>query len=125
MKPRLGMLELPPIVGIGLVLLLFPDPRTDAGPGDIVARLSRGPARVQDIADPFDVSLNTVSKHIKVLERAGLVRRKIRGREHICHLRATPLRLVSDFVEEYEPFWSDRLDAMESLLRATEQGDGA
>lgn len=83
---------------------------------EILARLAEGTATVQEIADPFEVSLNTVSKHIKILERAGLVHREIRGREHHCSLRAEPLAEASEFVRRYEAFWTARLDAMDDLL---------
>lgn len=83
----------------------------------ILERLTAGAATIQEIAAPFDVSLNTVSKHIKVLEHAGLIRREIRGREHHCSIRAEPMAEVAAFVRRYEPFWNARLDAMKGLLR--------
>ena len=61
----------------------------------ILDRLSQGPARVTEIAEPFDMSLNAVSKHLKILEAAGLVRRDVQGREHLIEFRGEPLRLVS------------------------------
>jgi DNA-binding transcriptional ArsR family regulator len=82
----------------------------------IVARLSRGDARVSDLAQPFAMSLNAVSKHIKLLERAGLVHRRRIGREHYLKLRAAPLRAVSEWASRYEQFWNQRLDALGDFL---------
>lgn len=79
----------------------------------ILKRLGRGPARVTDIAKRFPVSLNAVSKHLKVLQRAGLVRRDIHGRDHVLSLDARPLRGASAWIDEMECFWEDRLDALE------------
>jgi len=79
----------------------------------IVERLTRGPTRVTDVAAPFDMSLNAVSKHIKVLEGARLVRRTRRGREHTLELDPAPLREVTRWASEVERFWSERLDRLE------------
>jgi DNA-binding transcriptional ArsR family regulator len=80
---------------------------------EIVEKLTRGPTRVTDLAAPFDMSLNAVSKHIKVLEAARLVRRTIQGREHTLELDPAPLREVTRWASEIERFWSSRLDRME------------
>src|SRR5262245_39130846 len=77
---------------------------------DMVLRLSGGSARVTEIAAPFAISLNAVSKHVKILEGAGLVRRERSGRDHIITLNAEPLRLVVNWVHQYEHFWTRRLD---------------
>ena len=74
------------------------------------------------LAAPFDMSLNAVSKHLRVLERAGLVRREIRGREHHLRLDATPLRDVAAWAEQYRAFWEGRLDALEDLLLERRRG---
>jgi len=87
----------------------------------IVARLARGPSRVTDIAEPFDMSLNAVSKHVKVLERAGLVRRVRVGREHNLVLDAKPLREVARFAARYESFWTERLDRLEAFFAARKE----
>ena len=79
----------------------------------IMARLSGGEARFLDVAAPFDTALNAVSKHLKLLERAGLIERDKRGREVFIRLRAEPLREVAEWVNGYESFWSGRLDAFE------------
>jgi DNA-binding transcriptional ArsR family regulator len=82
----------------------------------IIARLSRGSARVTEIAEPFDMSLNAVSKHLKVLEQAGLVRRSRQGRDHIIEFNAVPLRQVAHWVHIYERFWNQRLDNLEEFF---------
>jgi|SRR5215472_6289405 len=82
----------------------------------ILKQLGRNPARVTDIAKKFPVSLNAVSKHLMVLERAGLIRREVRGRNHICSLNAQPLREASAWIEEMRGFWELRLDALERHL---------
>ena len=83
---------------------------------ELLDRLTSGSRTVLELAEPFDVSLNAVSKHLKVLEKAGLVRRDVRGREHHISLSAQPLREVSDYVAYFERFWGDRLDALEDYL---------
>ena len=83
----------------------------------IVARLSRGRTRVTDLALPFEMSLNAVSKHIKVLERSGIVKRERLGREHYLQLRGSPLREVVQWVSRYERFWNEKLDALEEFLQ--------
>ncbi len=83
----------------------------------ILERLARGDARVTNLAQPFELSLNAVSKHLRVLERAGLMRRTVRGREHHCALRAEPMRDAAQWIERYRAFWEGRLDALEQYLR--------
>ena len=85
----------------------------------IVARLSRGEATLGELADPFEISLAAVSKHLRVLERAGLVEREVRGREHRLRLRAAPLREAAAFADSYRAFWEERLDALESFVERT------
>src|SRR5881275_2677826 len=80
-------------------------------------RLARGPARVTDIAKPFDMSLNAVSKHLKVLEAAGLIRREKQGREHLIEFRAEPLRMVSAWTHGYERYWIRQMDRFEAHLK--------
>jgi len=82
----------------------------------ILHRLVDGPARVTEIAAPFDMSLNAVSKHLKVLEGAGLIGREVQGRDHLIHFRGEPLRMVSQWVHEYERFWTERLDRLEQYF---------
>jgi len=95
------------------VLAAVSDPTRRA----IIDRLARGPARVTDVAEPFDMSLNAVSKHLKVLESAGLVRRSRQGREHVLELDATPLREVARWVSRYEQYWTERLDRLEAFFK--------
>jgi len=82
----------------------------------IMARLTRGPALVTELAAPFATSLNAVSKHLRVLERAGLLRREVRGREHHCALEPGPLEGAAEWIAFYRRFWEHRLDALEALL---------
>jgi DNA-binding transcriptional ArsR family regulator len=83
----------------------------------ILERLSRGPSRVTEIAEPFEMSLNAISKHLKVLEGAGLIHREVRGREHFIEFRGEPLRLVSSWVHHYEQFWGQHLDRFEDHFK--------
>jgi DNA-binding transcriptional ArsR family regulator len=75
--------------------------------------LAQHPATITEIARPFRVSLNAISKHVMVLEQAGLVRREIRGREHHCRIDPRPLREANGWLEHYRQFWELRLDALE------------
>ncbi len=87
----------------------------------ILQRLSKGEARVTEIAQPFKMSLNAVSKHIRMLERAKLVRRRKMGREHILSVNPKPLDEVAAWVETQRTFWNARLDALEqALLESTD-----
>jgi DNA-binding transcriptional ArsR family regulator len=76
----------------------------------IIEQLSNGPAGFLEIAKPFDTALNAVTKHLKLLERAGLIERKKQGREVVISLKGDPLREVATWVHEYERFWNERLD---------------
>ena len=79
----------------------------------IVERLTRGPIRVTDLAAPFEMSLNSVSKHVKVLEAARLIRRTRQGREHTLELDPAPVREVVRWASDMERFWLSRLDRIE------------
>ena len=79
----------------------------------ILQALARRPATINEIAKPFSVSLNAISKHVMVLERAGLLRREIKGREHHCWIEPQPLRQANEWLERYQRFWEQRLDALE------------
>ncbi len=83
----------------------------------ILQRLSAGEARVTEVAQPFGMSLNAVSKHILVLERARLVKRRRVGREHFLSYRPEPLDAAAKWIAETRDFWATRLDALERLLR--------
>lgn len=76
----------------------------------IIGRLTKGPARFTEVAEPFDTALNSVTKHLKLLERAGLIERRKEGREVFISLRAEPLKQVAQWVHHYERFWNERLD---------------
>jgi len=88
----------------------------------IVARLSKGPASVGEIAAPFAMSLPAVSKHLGVLERAGLLRRERDGRVHRCSLDARPLSAASEFITRYRAFWEDTLDQLARYLEDDAKG---
>lgn len=82
----------------------------------ILSRLARGEASVNELAEPFEMSLPAVSKHLKVLERAGLVVRSRRAQFRPCALNAQPLEEVAGWVEQYRPVWEDRLDRLADYL---------
>ncbi|HEY4988752.1 MAG TPA: metalloregulator ArsR/SmtB family transcription factor [Opitutaceae bacterium] len=82
----------------------------------IIGQLANGPARFLDIAKPFDTALNAVTKHLKLLERAGLIARRKQGREVIISFRGEPLGKVAGWVHEYERFWNTRLDQFEQFF---------
>jgi DNA-binding transcriptional ArsR family regulator len=82
----------------------------------ILRRLAQGEARVTELAAPFEMSLNAVSKHIRVLERAHLVVRRRAGREHLLSLDLAPLEGASAWIEATRAFWSARLDALAAYL---------
>ena len=84
----------------------------------ILERLSRGEARVTELAAPFPISLNSVSKHIRILERAGLVRRHVSGRDHYLSLDPKPLDQITEWMVKSRDFWTRRLDALEAALHA-------
>lgn len=89
----------------------------------ILDRLRAGDARVTDLASAFPISLNSTSKHIKVLERAELVHRHVRGRDHVLSLRAEALGEAVAWMQQYREFWEQRLEALEAFVLAGEQGD--
>lgn len=91
---------------------------SDATRRSILRRLSRGEARVTELAAPFAMSLNAVSKHIRVLERARLVRRRRVGREHFLSFNPKPLDEAAAWIGAQRAFWSARLDALDAILRA-------
>ncbi len=83
----------------------------------IIERLSKGPARFLEVAEPFDTALNSVTKHLKLLERAGLIEREKRGREVYISFRAEPLQKVAEWTHEYERFWNQNLDKFQEHFR--------
>jgi DNA-binding transcriptional ArsR family regulator len=88
----------------------------------ILARLAAGDARVTEIAQPFPISLNSVSKHIRMLEKGGLVRRRIEGREHILTLDPGGLDAAARWIEDQRALWAWRLGELDAVLK--EQTDG-
>ena len=87
----------------------------------IIDRLSRGPARISDVAQPFSMSLTGFCKHVRVLERAGLVRRTRRGRNNTLELAPQPLRDVAQWLLKYEQFWNSRLDRPQQFFAQQNQ----
>jgi DNA-binding transcriptional ArsR family regulator len=100
----------------------------DATRRRMLRRLAEGERSVGELAAPFAMSLAAASKHVQALERAGLVRRRIQGRTHVCRLEAQPLAGAHAWLGFYESFWNGRLDILEGLLRrddaTTQEGDG-
>ncbi len=86
----------------------------------MLASLALGEKSIGDLARPFSMSFAGASKHVKVLEEAGLIRREIRGRTHWCQLEPGPLASAHEWLRYYEQFWSARLDRLEQLLRDEE-----
>ena len=103
------------------VLAALADPTRRA----ILHRLTQGEARVSDLARPFSISLNSVSKHIATLERAHLVRRRRNGREYIISLDPRPLDLLLDWAEEQRALWQARFAALDALLQAEDHAAAA
>jgi DNA-binding transcriptional ArsR family regulator len=85
---------------------------------EMVGRLATEDLTVGELAEPLRMSLAAASKHVKVLERAGLLRRTIAGRKHVCRLEREPLGTASAWLRFYDGYWADRLDALESLFPA-------
>ena len=103
-----------PAANLDHTLLALADPTRRA----ILRRLSEGEARVTDLAQPFAISLNSVSKHIRVLERAGLVRRRRAGREHLLSFTPAPLDAAADWIATHRSLWGARLRALDAMLQA-------
>lgn len=94
----------------------------------MLAALADGARTVGELGAPFEMSFAGASKHVKVLEQAGLLARERRGRAHLCRLRPAPLAEAHDWLDRYAAFWSDRLDALEEALKdddskTTQKGD--
>src|SRR6202047_5423917 len=87
----------------------------------ILARLAEGAATVNELAEPFELTLPAISKHIKVLERAGLVQRGHRAQYRPCALNAAPLEQISTWAERYRPVWEARFDRMDGYLTQLRQ----
>ena len=89
----------------------------DATRRRMLRELANGERTVGQLAEPFAISLAAASKHIKALENAGLIRREVRGRTHLCRLDPGPLAAAHQWLSVYERFWTERLDVLERLLR--------
>lgn len=87
----------------------------------MIRHLAQGERSVSELAEPFTMSLAGASKHLKVLERAGLVSRRVQGRMHYCRLEADPLAGAHGWLKGYERYWNARLDVLEALLRAEDE----
>lgn len=90
----------------------------------ILARLSQGEATVNDLAAPFDISLQAVSRHLKVLETAGLISRGREAQWRPCKLETEPLMAVDGWLERYRRFWQGSFDKMDTYLNEITKGDG-
>src|SRR5258705_12559814 len=105
------------MVTLDQTLIALADPTRRA----ILQRLSLGEARVTELADPFSISLNSVSKHIRILERARLVRRRRSGREHLLSINPAPLDEAAHWIETQRALWNRRFDALDALLHAEDR----
>jgi DNA-binding transcriptional ArsR family regulator len=83
----------------------------------ILARLSKGEASVNELAEPFEISLPAISKHLKVLERAGLIERGRDAQFRPCRLQAAPLRDAADWIDHYREFWEESFDRLDAYLK--------
>jgi len=92
----------------------------DATRRRMLRELASGERTVSQLAEPFAMSLAAASKHIKSLENAGLIRREVRGRTHLCRLDPGPLASAHQWLSFYKRFWTDRLDVLERLLRTAD-----
>ena len=97
----------------------------DATRRQMLQELAAGEQTVGKLAEPFAMSLAAASKHVKALETAGLIRREVRGRTHVCRLEAQPLADAHRWLATYERFWSGRLDVLEGLLRESDDAKPA
>ncbi|MBA2363280.1 MAG: winged helix-turn-helix transcriptional regulator [Chloroflexia bacterium] len=84
---------------------------------EMLGRLTQGQLTVGELAQPLSMSLAAASKHVQVLERAGLIHRTVDGRRHVCRLESAPLASVSAWLRFYEHHWNERLDALEVLFQ--------
>ena len=103
--------------GLSVTFAALADPTRRA----ILARLASGEASVSELAAPFEMSLPAVSKHLKVLERAGLITRGRAAQWRPCRLEAAPLKDASDWLEEYRRFWEESFDRLEDYLRELQE----
>lgn len=104
---------------LSLTLSALADPTRRA----ILARLAVGEASVTELAEPFDMSLPAVSKHLKVLEHAGLISRGKEAQWRPCRLEAAPMRDAAAYIDNYRRFWDESLDRLDDYLQALQAGD--
>lgn len=104
---------------LSMTLSALADPTRRA----IIARLATGEATVSELAEPFDMSFPAVSKHLKVLERAGLVEKGRMAQFRPRRLKPDPLRDLAAWLEEYRQYWDDRLDSLDDYLKQIQKGD--
>jgi DNA-binding transcriptional ArsR family regulator len=108
-----------PVDQLSVTFAALADPTRRA----ILARLAKGQASVTELAKPFDMTLPAVSKHLKVLERAGLVARGREAQWRPCRLEAGPLKNVDDWVERYRRFWEESFDRLDEYLKDLQRGE--
>ncbi len=84
----------------------------------MLKRLAAAPQNIGELASPFEMTFAGASKHVRVLERAGLVKRKVEGREHVCAIVPAPLKSATGWLTHYERLWTTRLDALDAMLKA-------
>jgi DNA-binding transcriptional ArsR family regulator len=88
---------------------------------EMLRRLAAGERAIGELAAPFRMSFAAASKHVRVLERAGLVRRRVQGRNHICRIEPAPLGAAAEWLRHYEAFWRTQLDGLDAMLRAEDR----
>ncbi|MEM9015158.1 MAG: metalloregulator ArsR/SmtB family transcription factor [Pseudomonadota bacterium] len=109
----------PDDIALDATLAALADPTRRA----ILAQLGEGEKRITEIAEPFDASLNAISKHIKKLEAAGLVRRRRAGRDHFLSVDPAPINKIAAWFEAQRAFWNSRLDRLEALMRKEQNNE--
>jgi DNA-binding transcriptional ArsR family regulator len=112
---------MPTAASLDHTLIALADPTRRA----ILQRLSAGETRVTDVARPFAISLNSVSKHVRILERAGLVHRRRSGREHYLSFTPAPLDAAAAWIETHRSLWTARLQALDSMLQSEDAAASA
>jgi DNA-binding transcriptional ArsR family regulator len=104
-----------PSANVSTIFAALADPTRRA----ILARLSEGDAPVKDLAEPFDLTGPAITKHLKVLERAGLISRSREGQQRPCRLEPRALAPAADWLEQYRAMWEERLDRLDAYLKST------
>ena len=89
----------------------------------MLRRLSRQEMSVAELAEPFDMTKSAITKHVKVLEKSGLLKRSIEGRMHYCRLEPGPMAKASDWMKFYEAFWNEKLDRLDAFLATQKQDE--